>query len=175
MDERVQFIAECLRGELSMSELCHKYEISRKTGYKWVERFNDGGRPSLRNRRRARQRQERIADAVVVLIVDARKRYPTWGPRKLLFDLRRRYLGWGADSGRQRLLQGHAQVRVFPFLDAPMRQPERRKGADGGLARLRDGAAAWQLARHCLEVLRQSLLGLGLGCSHSHVAPPERR
>ena len=42
MDERVEFIVECLRGELSMSELCRKYEISRKTGYKWVERFHEG-------------------------------------------------------------------------------------------------------------------------------------
>lgn len=91
MDERIQFIADCLRGELSMSGLCRKYEISRKTGYKWVERFNDGGRPSLRDHSRARRHQHRIAEAIVLLLVDARKRHPTWGPRKLLFELERRY------------------------------------------------------------------------------------
>ena len=91
MDERAQFILECLRDELSMSALCRKYEISRKTGYKWVERFQAGGRPSLRDRSRARRHQTRIAEAVVLLLVDARKRYPTWGPRKLLFELERRY------------------------------------------------------------------------------------
>jgi len=127
MDERVQFIAECLRGELSMSELCHKYEISRKTGYKWVERFNDGGRPSLRNRRRARQRQERIAEAVVVLIVDARKRYPTWGPRKLLFDLRRRYprllLPASSTVGEILKRQGLSHARRPRQKAAPYRAP----------------------------------------------------
>src|SRR5688572_3127605 len=91
MDERVEFIAECLRGELPMSELCRKYAISRKTGYKWLERFQDGGRPSLRDRSRARWGQLRVDDAVVTVLVDARKRHPTWGPRKLVFDLARRY------------------------------------------------------------------------------------
>ena len=91
MDERTQFIVESLRRELSMSALCRKYEISRKTGYKWVERFHDGGPPSLRDRGRARRHQERTAEAIVLLLVDARKRHPTWGPRKLLFDLERRY------------------------------------------------------------------------------------
>ena len=91
MDERTQFIVECLRRELSMSELCRKYEISRKTGYKWVERFTEGGRPSLWDRSRARRCQDRTAEEVVALLVDARKRHPTWGPRKLLFELQRHY------------------------------------------------------------------------------------
>jgi transposase InsO family protein len=91
MDERVQFIAECLRGELSMSELCRKYEISRKTGYKWVERFHAGGRRGLGDRSRARWTQQRTAAEVVMVLVDARKRHPTWGPRKLLVELARRY------------------------------------------------------------------------------------
>ena len=34
MTERAEFMVECIRGELSMSALCRKYEISRKTGYK---------------------------------------------------------------------------------------------------------------------------------------------
>ena len=38
MDERGLFIAEYLRDELSVAELCRRYEISQKTGYKWLER-----------------------------------------------------------------------------------------------------------------------------------------
>jgi transposase InsO family protein len=91
MDERVQFVAECLCRNRSMSELCRKFGISRKTGYKWVERFEAGGRPSLRDRGRARHHQDRIAEAVVLLVVAARKRHPTWGPRKLLYELARDY------------------------------------------------------------------------------------
>ena len=39
MDQRVQFIADYLRDTLSMTELCDLYHVSRKTGYKWVQRY----------------------------------------------------------------------------------------------------------------------------------------
>jgi predicted DNA-binding protein YlxM (UPF0122 family) len=39
MDQKTQFIADYLRQSLSMSELCDLYGISRKTGYKLVERY----------------------------------------------------------------------------------------------------------------------------------------
>ena len=39
MDQRVAFIADWLRDEWTMSELAARYGISRKTGYKWVDRY----------------------------------------------------------------------------------------------------------------------------------------
>ena len=39
MDQKMQFIADYLRQSLSMTELCELYGISRKTGYKLVERY----------------------------------------------------------------------------------------------------------------------------------------
>lgn len=39
MDHRVLFIADCLRAEHNMSELCRLHGISRKTGYKWLGRY----------------------------------------------------------------------------------------------------------------------------------------
>ena len=39
MDQRTQFIADFLRGSLSHTELCELYRVSRKTGYKWIERY----------------------------------------------------------------------------------------------------------------------------------------
>ena len=84
MTERAQFMVECIRGELSMSALCRKYEISRKTGYKWWDRFEAGGRDALGDRSRARATQAHATpEAVERLLVDLRKAYPTWGPRKL--------------------------------------------------------------------------------------------
>ena len=92
MDERTEFIVECLRGELSMTELCRKYEISRKTGYKWHARFFDEGQPGLGDRSRAcSTHPNAIGDDIVTLLVDERKRYPTWGPRKLLVALANKY------------------------------------------------------------------------------------
>jgi len=53
MDERVRFIADCLSGNWSMAELCRRYGISRKTGYKWVERYGREGIDGLKERSRA--------------------------------------------------------------------------------------------------------------------------
>lgn len=120
MDERAAFVVECLRGELTISELCRKYEISRKTGYKWMTRFEEGGRSGMGDRSRARHEQSRIAEEVVSLVVGERKRHPTWGPRKLLAVLEDRYprTTWPASSTVGEILKRQGLVR---------RRPTRRK------------------------------------------------
>jgi putative transposase len=42
MDERVKFVARLLEGE-KMAALCREFDISRKTGYKILERYDDTG------------------------------------------------------------------------------------------------------------------------------------
>ena len=42
MDQRVRFIGEHTSGLWTMTELCERYEVSRKTGYKWLERYRLG-------------------------------------------------------------------------------------------------------------------------------------
>ena len=54
MDQRTQFIADHLRDTLSITELCALYGVSRKTGYKWIDRYlrqGPAGRPSPPDRR----------------------------------------------------------------------------------------------------------------------------
>ena len=53
MEQRERFIEDSQRGLYDMTELCARYAISRKTGYKWVARYDAGGRPALRDRSRA--------------------------------------------------------------------------------------------------------------------------
>ena len=43
MDQKVLFIADWLRGVSSMTDLCEVYNISRKTGYKWLKRYDRSG------------------------------------------------------------------------------------------------------------------------------------
>ena len=43
MDEKVRFIGDCLNGLFEFSELCDRYGISRKAGYKWVYRYIEEG------------------------------------------------------------------------------------------------------------------------------------
>ena len=47
LDERKDFIVEWNRQEVSLAELCRRYEISRQTGYKWLERYEQEGEPGL--------------------------------------------------------------------------------------------------------------------------------
>lgn len=52
MDEKVLFIADYLRQQDSFSQLCADYGISRKTGYKWIERYREQGSDGLAERSR---------------------------------------------------------------------------------------------------------------------------
>jgi putative transposase len=101
MDERISFIDKHLSGDWTMTELCGAYGISRKTGYKWVERYRVGGRSGLSERSRAPRvhglaTPEHLAEAIVGL----RRERPTWGPRKIIAKLSQREPGveWPAVS-----------------------------------------------------------------------------
>ncbi len=85
MDQRACFIRDHRVGLYTMTELCARYGISRKTGYKWLGRFDEAGRQGLQDRSRAPHRcPHRIADEVAEVICDARRQHPSWGPEKLL-------------------------------------------------------------------------------------------
>lgn len=101
MDQRERFITESQRGLFSMTELCARYGISRKSGYKWLGRFQEGGRAALRDRSRAPHHcPHRIAPELAELLCQARRCHPDWGPEKLLHWLAPRHptLEWPAVS-----------------------------------------------------------------------------
>jgi putative transposase len=101
MDERVLFIAGLLKGELPMSVLCEQFRISRKTGYKWLERYRADPESGLADRSRApRHCPWAIEAEIAAMIVALRRRRPYWGPRKLRAALERGHpaLAWPAAS-----------------------------------------------------------------------------
>jgi transposase len=53
VEERERFIDDHLLGVYDMTALCARYAISRKTGYKWLARYDGGGREALQDRSRA--------------------------------------------------------------------------------------------------------------------------
>jgi transposase InsO family protein len=85
VEARVRFVEDWLSKSFeSVAVLCRAHGVSRKTGYKWLERFREGGTPGLRDQpRRWRSHPHTTAADVVELVVGTRKRHPTWGPRKL--------------------------------------------------------------------------------------------
>jgi transposase InsO family protein len=85
MDQKTQFISEYHRGTVSFAELCRRYQISRRVGYKWRRRFEAAGPAGLEDRsRRPLSSPTQTPDAIRVAILDARRLHPTWGAKKLL-------------------------------------------------------------------------------------------
>src|SRR5260221_13770135 len=89
-DQKLLFVADCLRGEESMTALCERYGISRQTGYVLKERFLAEGPRGLEERSRAPLQHGRAPPAeLVVRPIEARKRWPDCGPKNLLANLSR--------------------------------------------------------------------------------------
>jgi putative transposase len=89
MDERVRFVAAVCTGDWSMTALCEEFGISRKTGYKWLERYREEGGAGLMDRSRAPHAHGRATPAHLVEAIEGlRRARPSWGPRKIIAKLR---------------------------------------------------------------------------------------
>jgi putative transposase len=93
MDERVLFVADYVRELYSFSELCARYGVSRKTGYKWVDRYGREGVEGLEERsRRPLSQPTQLPYAVQQSIIHLRgSRRTELGPKKIQTRLRERY------------------------------------------------------------------------------------
>ena len=88
MDQKTPFIAAYLRDRLSGTERCELYGVSRKTGYTWLDRYLKYGPQGLAERsRRPSTSPRHTPDSVVTAILDARRRHPSWGAKKLVSSL----------------------------------------------------------------------------------------
>jgi transposase InsO family protein len=95
MDQRTQFIADYLRDLLSVTELCRLYGVSRKTAYKWINRYLRLGPAGLEERsRRPRHFPNETAPEIVAALLEARRRHPSWGGKKLLVIVHKRHPRW---------------------------------------------------------------------------------
>ena len=89
MRERLKFVALVEAGEETMAELCRRFGISRKTGYKFMERFAAQGIAGLCERSHApHQHPHAVCEEIEQRVVELRGEHPFWGPRKLRARLR---------------------------------------------------------------------------------------
>jgi putative transposase len=113
MDQRTRFIADYLYRTLTVTELCRLYEVSRKTGYKWIRRYELYGPQGLVERdRRPRSCPHQTARDLVDAVLEVRDHHPTWGARKILTVLHRKHpdYPWPAESTVSSLLKRHGRV-----------------------------------------------------------------
>jgi transposase len=79
MSQRSEFIG-LVKIAGRMSEICRRFGISRKTGYKWLSRFLDAGEEGLSDRpRRPHHCPGKTAKEIEQLILRARQAHPVWG------------------------------------------------------------------------------------------------
>ena len=85
MDQKTQFIADFLRHSQSITDLCRHYNISRKTAYKWINRYQLDSISGLEDRSRKPMSCPHQTDPdIVEAILQARRHHPSWGANKLL-------------------------------------------------------------------------------------------
>jgi putative transposase len=115
VDERRRFIEEWLRRETPTAELAALFGVSRKTAYKWVERYHQGGVAALVDGSRApRTRPQAVSERTAQLIVELREKHRFWGPKKLKAWLEDHEpeIGWPAASTIGTLLKGRGLVEA---------------------------------------------------------------
>jgi len=92
MEKRYQLVLLAKAGEISITELCEKFEVSRKTAHKWIKRFEANGRSGLSDRSRSPKKSpHKTSDSVERLITVERRKHPTWGAKKIREVLRRKH------------------------------------------------------------------------------------
>jgi putative transposase len=88
MDLRIQFIRDWLTRRHTVVDLCARYCVSRKTGYKWIDRYLQFGPDGLLERTHAAKRvHNKTAPEAVEALLALRLKHPSWGAKKLLHQL----------------------------------------------------------------------------------------
>ena len=84
MTEKERFIALAQSGRFTTTELCADFGISRKTGHKYLRRYQLDGRKGLHDRSRRPKKSPLMTGPVVEkLVLLERRKHPTWGPKKI--------------------------------------------------------------------------------------------
>ena len=97
MEQRTKFIIDVLEGSYSMTELCEYYGISRKSGYKWIQRYEQGGFDAIRDLSRAPHRHpHEMSHQVKESILAIKERFPKWGAPKIRSRLERIHPAWNS-------------------------------------------------------------------------------
>lgn len=90
MSLRQEFVALARSRAIAFSSLCQRFGISRKTGYKWMDRAESSDTGALQDRsRRPLHSPRRTAPELQALVVALRRQHPAWGGRKLAHWLAR--------------------------------------------------------------------------------------
>jgi putative transposase len=91
-EQRLQLVRAYTQKETSMTFLCKHYGITRKTGYKWVQRYSEQGEEGLRDLSKAPHKPNQTYDSLIIDQAVALKLIKRgWGPKKIAWKLKELY------------------------------------------------------------------------------------
>lgn len=114
MDQKIQLVAAWLSGRYTKATLARRFGISRKTVYKWIDRYTRWGEAGLSDCSRAPHSHPNTTSTQVVdEILRVKLRYPHWGPVKIgdYLNFNQPHREWPAPSTIGSILKRHGQVK----------------------------------------------------------------
>jgi len=91
VEERMRFVMAIMEREEAFAAVCRQFGVSRKTGYKWLERYLEDGFEGLLDRSRAPlHHPQAMTREIAERCLEVRRGHPTWGPVKVRAWLERR-------------------------------------------------------------------------------------
>lgn len=92
MEQKEEFIKLAQHGASSFSELCKRFDLSRKTGYKWLQRYKESGQEGLLEQsKRPHKSPFKTGDKLEQEVIELRRENPEWGAKKLYILLQQKY------------------------------------------------------------------------------------
>lgn len=112
MSLRTEFIHLAQHESANLSQLCRRFGISRKTGYKWLKRYQADGESGLADRsRRPHHSPQRSSSEVEAKVLEVRQQHPVWGGRKIKAYLERQgHTGLPSPSTITEILRRHEKI-----------------------------------------------------------------
>lgn len=122
-EQRYQAVLAVIKDGGTVTEVAARFGVSRKTVHQWLARYEADGLEGLSDRsHRPRSSPLQMPAVVEVAVVDLRRRHPTWGPRRLVYELGKAGVEpVPSESGVYRAL-----LR-FGLIDPAARRPRDRK------------------------------------------------
>lgn len=90
--QRLNLVQAYIAGDSTMTHICKLYGISRKTGYKWVQRYLEEGNNGLKDLSKARHSVQNIySQNHIERVIDYKLKHLRWGPKKILIKIKELY------------------------------------------------------------------------------------
>ncbi len=120
-EQRYQAVLAVIGDGETVTEVAARFGVSRQSVHNWLAKYEAGGLENLGDgSHRPRSCPHQMGAAVEVEVVVMRRRHPSWGPRRLVFELSKQGLTVSESAVYRALVRGN-------LIDPAARRPRDRK------------------------------------------------